>query len=267
MNDQNIAPPELQLSARALIVGERVSTSGLERPDLFTTAPLSFRVGDRGLAAIFRYGVVVFIGLTPLQEDEILRALEPRISKSIGPIAEDPARLRVAKESANEIAADGAILLKEASPAHFLVVADILAKSAALDQAEKEISSVLDRIEPWAAHLAETGRARGGRREMLMLAGAAIRASHRATGRVAAREKPDILWDRPDLERLYARLADEYEIEERADAVDAKLAVIGDASGSITDLIDADRSERLELVIIALIAVEILFTIYDFWLR
>ena len=30
-------------------------------------------------------------------------------------------------------------------------------------------------------------------------------------------EKPDVLWDRPDLERLYARLENEYELKEFGD--------------------------------------------------
>ena len=33
---------------------------------------------------MFRHGVVVLSGLTPLEEDEVLRALEPRI---VGPFA------------------------------------------------------------------------------------------------------------------------------------------------------------------------------------
>ena len=50
---------------------------------------------------------------------------------------------------------------------------------------------------------------------------------------MAVREKPDILWDRPDLERFYARLEDEYELVERAEDLDRKLSVIGStAEGS-----------------------------------
>ena len=41
-------------------------------------------------------------------------------------------------------------------------------------------------------------------------------------GRVAVAEKPELLWDRPDLEGLYIRLEDEFEIKERHD--DARAA-------------------------------------------
>jgi hypothetical protein len=53
---------------------------------------------------------------------------------------------------------------------------------------------------------------------------------HRLSGRVAVAEKPDVVWDRPDLERLYARLQDEYELKEPAEALSRKLAVISETA-------------------------------------
>jgi len=41
-----------RLTARALIVGERIDTAGLERPDMISSLPLAFRVGERGMAAL-----------------------------------------------------------------------------------------------------------------------------------------------------------------------------------------------------------------------
>ena len=37
-----------RLTARALIVGERIDTAGLERPDMISSLPLAFRVGTQG---------------------------------------------------------------------------------------------------------------------------------------------------------------------------------------------------------------------------
>jgi hypothetical protein len=68
-------------------------------------------------------------------------------------------------------------------------------------------------------------------------------------------EKPDVLWDRPDLERLYARLEDEYEPKERVDALTRKLAIIGDTTTAITGIIDTQRSLHLEMTIAFLIGI------------
>ena len=83
------------------------------------------------------------------------------------------------------------------------------------------------------------------------------------TDKVAVREKPDILWDRPDLERLYARLEDEYELVERAETLGRKLDLIGDTVTVMTDLIDTERSLRLEAIIVGLIVLEVAITLYQ----
>jgi uncharacterized Rmd1/YagE family protein len=85
----------------------------------------------------------------------------------------------------------------------------------------------------------------------------------RVSGRVAVAEKPDVVWDRPDLERLYARLEDEYELKERAEALTRKLSVIAETAEMLTDIIDTRRSLRLEIVIVLLIAVELLIAGYQ----
>ncbi|MDO9224016.1 MAG: hypothetical protein Q7U20_09945, partial [Caulobacter sp.] len=76
------APAPLRTSpvvtARALVLGERINTVGLERHDAISSSPLSFRVGE-GLVVVFRYGVVVLIGLDPIAEDEVLRGILPRV--------------------------------------------------------------------------------------------------------------------------------------------------------------------------------------------
>jgi uncharacterized Rmd1/YagE family protein len=86
---------------------------------------------------------------------------------------------------------------------------------------------------------------------------------HRVSGRVAVAEKPDVVWDRPDLDRLYTRLEDEYELKERAIALSRKLAVISDTAEVLTDMIDTKRSLRLEFIIVLLILFEIVITGYQ----
>jgi uncharacterized Rmd1/YagE family protein len=97
----------------------------------------------------------------------------------------------------------------------------------------------------------------------LKLIGNALLVQHRVSGRVAIAEKPDALWDRPDLERLYARLEDEYELKERVDALNRKLAVVAETANTLSDIIDTRRSLRLEIIIVLLIAFEIAVTIYQ----
>ena len=76
-----------------------------------------------------------------------------------------------------------------------------------------------------------------------------------------------MLWERPDLERFYARLEDEYELKERADLLSRKLTVISDTGQALADIIDTERSLRLERIIIALILLETVIAGYQLFFR
>jgi required for meiotic nuclear division protein 1 len=117
--------------------------------------------------------------------------------------------------------------------------------------------------EPFARKLAQGTGMRGGRQAILKHIGNALLVRHRVSGPVEVSEKPDILWDKPQLERLYARLEDEYELKERAESLNRKLAVIAETAQVLTDIIDTQRSLRLELIIVFLILFEVLITIYQ----
>jgi len=122
---------------------------------------------------------------------------------------------------------------------------------------------VIDVVEPFAGALARTGRSPSNRRQLLRTIGQALLVHHRMSGRVQVEEKPDILWDQPEFERLYARLEDEYELKERAAALARKLRVIDETARALTDIMDTTRSVRLEAAIVALIVVEVLVTFYQ----
>jgi uncharacterized Rmd1/YagE family protein len=250
-------------TARALLVGNRIETSGLERSDLLSALPLSFRAGANGVAILFRYGVAVLIGLTPLEEDEVLRGLQPRIKGELPRREEETAVVELSADGDDQIPPGGPIYLKAMSIERLLAIADALAKSVVLAHDEREVAAVFDIIEPFARELAEHGRTRGGRRAILKRIGEALLVQHRVSGQVAVAEKPDVLWDRPDLERLYARLEDEYELKERVDALSRKLAVVAETTKVLTDIIDTQRSLRLELIIAFLIVFEIVIAFFQ----
>jgi uncharacterized Rmd1/YagE family protein len=259
-------PTAQQLTAHALQLGDRINTAGFEGQVLSNT-PLAVRVGERGLAVMFRYGVAVLIGLSVQEEAEFLDKLKPRIFGAITPHEEEWAKIETAREAEEPIPVGGPILVKEFSLERLLIVSDALAKSVVLGRGEREVTNVFDIIEPFARELATSGKTSKSRTELLKLIGEALLAQHRVSGRVAVGEKPDVLWDRPDLERLYARLEDEYELSERVETLNRKLEVIADTATTLADVVDTKRSLRLELVVILLIAVEVVIASYDIFAR
>jgi len=247
--------------ARALLLGDRIDAAGLERSDLISATPLAFQVGAHGFVALYRFGVAVMVGLTPLEEDDVLKQVELWVAGPHTHIDDETAILEISPENDDKIPPGGAIAMKDLSAQRLLVVADALAKSVSLGCDEREVNAVFDVIEPFAAALAKNGRPPWNRRAMLKLIGQTLLVQHRVSGRVAVEEKPDVLWDRPDLERLYGRLEDEYELKERAETLKRKLDTIVETARALTDMIDADRATRLEATVVILIVMEIVLSL------
>ena len=268
MENPNLPVPGDKVSLRALLVGDRIDTTALERDETLptvSTLPLAVRAGANGIAVLFRYGVVVFVGLTSTEENEVLKKFRARIT---GPLRarereEETAQVEVSIEREDQIPPGGPIYVRDMTIERLLLVAYALADSVVLARDEREVSSVFDTLEPFARTLAEKGRTPGGRRAILKHIGNALLVQHRVSGRVAVAEDPDVLWDRPDLSRLYARLKDEYELKERVEGLNRKLTVISETAQALTDMIDTQRSLRLEVLIVALIAFEIAITFYQ----
>ncbi|MDB5544688.1 MAG: hypothetical protein JWO64_1837 [Hyphomicrobiales bacterium] len=246
-----------------MLMGDRIDTAGLERPDMIASAPFAFRVGDRGFAALFRYGVVVLAGLSPVEEDDFLRMLAPRIIGALPRLDQEVATMEATAEREDQVPPGGPIQVRDLAPERFLVVADALAKSVAMAHNEGQVSAVFDVIDPLARDLAREGRLPNDRKRILKIIGEALLVDHRMSGRVAVEDKPDVLWDRSDLERLYARLEDEYELSERARTLARKIGVVQETARALTDLIDAKRSTSLEITIVLLILVEVALVIFQ----
>jgi uncharacterized Rmd1/YagE family protein len=245
----------MAIRARAVLLGDRLIPDRTSQTRLVSTQPFCFARSD-GYVVAFRYGVAVLIGLTPAEEEESLAQLA---GPATGAIPREEERIDLAPSSDGDegLTASGTLQLRELTPAHALVLADVLGKSVALARYEREIALVFDTIEPAAAQLAASGKIPSRRKALLKLVGSALLAQHRVSGRIAFAEKPDILWDHPELERLYARLEDEYEIVERGTLLNGKMRVIASAAETFTDMMDTARSARLEWLIVILILAEL----------
>ena len=254
---------KIRRKVKALLLSDRIDTSNLEHDGVVSTAPLTYKFGADGFVTLFRYGVAVVMGLTAAEEDEVLRSLQRRLIRPVKPTEEETVFIDLAPDKDDQIPPGGPITLKTMTPDQLIVIADALSKSVVLARDEREVTAVFELVEPFARQLAEHGRVVAGRRSILKHVGNALLVQHRVSGRVAVAEKPDVVWDRPDLDRLYARLEDEYELKERAEALTRKLAVIAETAKVLTDIIDTKRSMRLEIIIVVLIAVELVVAGYQ----
>jgi uncharacterized Rmd1/YagE family protein len=259
---------EAGILARALQLGERIDLKGLERDDVFSTSPLAFRTPEGGTVVLFKSGTAVFIGLNPVAEDTLIDSLGGRIAEPLGESEREneTARLQIKPDQEDLSGPAGTLQFKSLDDNRVLLLAEALATSVAMAYDERRIARAFERIGPLTERLKKGRLPDQPQSELLSQIGDALAIQARLAGRVDLEDKPDVLWDHPELERVWARLVDEYDLTIRSRAIARKLEVIRETSDTLTGLIEARTSHRLEWYIIALIVIEIALGLYDrFW--
>lgn len=253
------------IQARALYLGERIDARSLEQTNRLAVFPLVIPAGENGYVALFRYGVVVMFNILPLQEATLLKYLAPFVQESFAKNETETLELRIGGREQLE---NGIATLLDFSVERLQIVADILAKSVVLARYESTIASAFDSIEPMALSMKKRHHIRANSDATLMqFVGDMLLIQHQMVGRVEISEKPELLWEMPDLTRLYARLEDEFELVERHNSIERKLNLIARTVETELDILQNQRTLRMEWYVVILIAVEILLSAYDIFLR
>lgn len=254
------------LRARALFLGERLDLRALETTSLLAPAPLTVAVAEQGCAVLFRYGVVVLFEIAPLDEVAFLATLRPLLTQPFAEPDHEEIELRIHPEERDKVQGE-TIWLHALSVERLQLVAEVLARSVVLERYERTVAGEFELIEPLAASLKRRRFSRPLTGDLLQHIGGALLSQQSMVGKVALSDKPELLWDHPELERFYLRLEDEYEIRERHLVVQQKVELISRTAQTVLELLHMRRSLRVEWYIVLLIVVEILLTLYELFIH
>ncbi|MEJ2360737.1 MAG: RMD1 family protein [Gammaproteobacteria bacterium] len=253
--------PGQVLKCRAMYLGQRIDVKQFRYTQYLAANPLAINYGHEGIVVLFRYGVAVMYGLTALEENRLQQELAPYIRDPLAAIEEESLDIRLDQETDGFV--EGKLCLSDMSVQRLQLVAGILAKSVVLAYYEKTVGKTFDHVEPLAEQLRHKGRGGTGNKVLLQRIGEIMAIQSKMVGRVEVSDKPELLWEYPMLERLYQRMEDEYEIKERHVALERKLQVISRATETILDLLQYNRSHRVEWYIVILILIEIVITLAE----
>ncbi|WP_165943302.1 RMD1 family protein [Roseicella aquatilis] len=253
-------PAPRALTARALLLGERLDHRGLGRRGPPLAGPIPLEEAGRGQAFAFRWGAVVLIGAGEEDAASLVATLRPRLLEPLPQPVEERAQLCLdpAEEGPDAM---GVIRLRDLSLPRLALVAEMLARSALLSHQETALARSLDRLEPVVARL-RRGRLAASPAGLLRSIGESLAARAHAAARVDTAASPELLWDHPELSDLHAQLAAEWELKERSEALERKLAMIRETSETVLSLIEARRSRALEVAVVLFIAAELATTLY-----
>jgi len=251
-----------EFGAKALYVGEHIHLrSMLKSTRLASQQPASVPLPGGGIAFLYRFGGVVLFDAKPDVEQEFLVRLAPFVAQPYVQPESEELLVRIDPQSRESIE-NGMMVVKDGSSGRLEIVAAALSKSVALAQYEADVAANFDQIEPFAMQLERSGRGGRNMRQLLRHIGRALLNEHKMVARVEVIDRPELLWEHPELEQLYRRLEDEFELRERAAILDRKLDLMSRTASTVLDLLQKRRSIRVEWYIVILIILEIGLSVY-----
>lgn len=258
------------LKIRAYFLGQKIDLRSFHSGDALAVEPLMIALGDRGAAVLFDYGVAVLMGVSAVEEAKFLADSQGLVVTPFATPETEDAEVRISPGHTNpgspgKVEGD-VIFLSEFDLPSLQLVASVLAKSVVLAEYESGAAQVFDQVEPFAHSLQTRNFRRGRGTELLQQIGNSLMIQHKIVGRVEIVDKPELLWEYPELDRLYARLEDEYEIRERHLALERKLDLVSRTAETALEIQHQNTGLRLEWYVVILIVIEVLLSLYGLFL-
>ena len=267
--DINLLPGDdiANLDVRAFLLGSRLDFKNINTDKVIDKSPMTVRLSS-SIAVLFRFGVVVFFRFDKSAElDTLFQELEMEdvtFEKSTDSIRESWIIRR--KSDINDGIVNDEIVVEEFSLERIQLAAWAISKSLVLDESDVLIQQSFAEVEPLAVELQQTGRVRRNAKYLLKHIGQVLKAKQQLANRANVIDKPDLLWEQPELESFYHKMEEHLEIRERYDVLVRKLDLISSTAETALELLHNQHSLRVEWYIVILIVVEIILFVYDiFW--
>lgn len=251
----------------AIHLGKQISIKAMHSKLDFKASyqePLLIQYSKASFIVVFKYGVVVFWGIKPGEVNKFLLTVSPFVVDHFDKKFEEELTLKVGKQ-VDEIKAHE-IHLSYLSVEKVALASMILARSLALESFEQQVENILKDFELVVNHFTEKGRIGFSGKYLLKKVGIAMSLQHSAVSQLALLDKPDLTWDDIELDRLYNRLEEEFELDDRYQIAAEKLKMLFHNVEFILNLLSERRGVVMELIIIFLILIEVLFFVYETWI-
>lgn len=242
-----------------------------EEPMLLNPAdctPLTERRSGSSQCQLYYLGALVFINCP----DDLIRSFCDRMARyselfRVAPASKfrDTYSLKIVEGAALEIT-NGNAVMPRYFPACVTLIGFVIAKSVALERIEEQVDLVLDEMED-VIQLLERGNLDLPDQKLARLASSILNFKYKSIAHIMVLDKPDVTWDNEDLDRLYSRMANLFELNQRYHEIRTKSETLMDITEVFTSLSHARRASRLEWIIIILIALEIVIYVVEIFLK
>jgi uncharacterized Rmd1/YagE family protein len=234
---------------------------------------------------VFGYGVVVFWNFTERQEKDVLAdltfstILDPKtnivspVSLVTNPLDEEDFETEEFHfEYNNEIMRprvyNDMITLRTGDHMIKLAISHAIAQSTKLSFFEETMATQMEEAKDVPGRLAKTGELGMRREEVIKLLGGLFRSRVDVNLSSNVLDVPNFLWDsEPTLHPLYTAVREYLEIKPRIQVLNERCKVFLDLAEVLSDFVSDDKMSRITWIIIVLIAISILVTCSEVFLR
>lgn len=262
MADNRVAKPKYaKYSVETIYIGEfidlkKVQENVRQYAFLNRDHPLVVRLLKDQFAVLTKFGAVTFWNVPHRLRAQFLNEIKPfvRAKKEFYPYDEDTKVIfggdadRVTFEK---------VFLFHFNANHIKIVSYVLSQSVALERYEDEIESSLSEIGAIVENLKISGKAMLREKEVLKQIGRVLSVKQTVVAHLSLFDKPEEVWESPELEKLYNKLNSEYDLRVRFDVLDEKTVYLSDISQMLMNFLAEKRNAFLELIIIILFVVDL----------
>ncbi|MCX5773382.1 MAG: RMD1 family protein [Fusobacteria bacterium] len=215
---------------------------------------------------LYQFGSIVFTNFTFHEAVNFIKYIDKITPKAIciNEKIDSEEYIFIVDTQADETEAlDDSIIVSEHKPHSLDIVANIMAKSVAMDRIELDVDRLLGECEGILEKM-KIGNFSTSNKKLFKLSAEILEFKFNTVSSVRLLDKPDLTWDKENLNEIYTELSGKFELISRYENLSAKHETLLDIINVFTSLTQDKHGVRLEWVVIILIAIEIILTISKF---
>lgn len=238
-----------------------------EKPSFESSRELVYKQGEQSYLFIYNYGSIVFFNIHESLRPKIIEKLHLSQTQTPAPSSETISenflveQLPQLENNALHEIGFNKVRLKDLTDEKIKLICRVIAESTALDYFENAVEDLLIKSQKISNNLKETGKPLMSIDAMTRYIGICLSTKQDIIADFYIVDAPDETWEDQVLSKLYEDVKFLFEIETRYKVLEYKLKLIQEAVDVVADLLKFRRQTYLEVIIIALIAIEVLWLV------
>lgn len=216
--------------------------------------------GDESYLLLYNFGAVVFFNAADVEVEREMARLSEFRAAADSLRTSDQFVIEISETGQNKASFDK-LEVRALSYDSIKIASVLLAQSTALEYYEILIEDLLAKANKFSRRLESQGQFIEETEDLMKFIGMCLNMRQEVISNFYIVDSPDEIWENHDLERLFTDLKANLDIDARYKAIEHKIQIIQESIEIIIDLSKSRRQVKLELTIIALIAVEIIIFI------